>query len=147
MDTLLKGIPPSLISKFKMSYHLFWNDMSVVDLYKKSFHIIQRKDREDDFLQGLLQEKECLRVMMEKKNKHRYYGTIRTLESAKSSKKLKKNKRHQHLLQEEYPSLTSDLRHQQLIQNKKNEIQLSERKYTDMTQQSMAVMEKIKKNF
>lgn len=147
MDTLLKGIPPLLLSKFKMSYHLFWNEMNVMDLYTKSFHIIQRKDKEDDFLQGIFQEKEHLRGMNEKKlnTPSDVMEEYIHLESAKSSKKLKKNKRHQHLLQEEYPSLIEDLRHQQLIQKKTKEIELLEIKYTEMTQQSIAVMEKIQK--
>ena len=147
MDILLKGIPPSLVSKFKMSYHLFWNDMSIVDLYQKSFHIIQRKDSENHFAQGILQEKDHLRVMKEKKlnTPSEVIEQYIDLESAKSSKKLKKNRRHQHLLQEEYPSVTDDIRHERMIQNKTKEIEVLERKYIDMTQQSIAVIEKIQK--
>lgn len=145
MDTLLQGIPPSLVSKFKMSYHLFWNDMNITSLYKNSFHRVQRNDIEDEFLQNIEREKEYLRVMMEKKvnTPTDVMEQYVHLQRAKSSKKLKKNKQHQYLLEEEYPSLTADLRHQQLVEDKTKQISEMEKTYTEMTHRSTEIMEKI----
>lgn len=127
---LLTGGSQDLVSKFKFSYHLFFQGKQVTLFYETSFDESQQKKKR--YLQSqMIQSKKETLLQLETRQlqtSNEVMEDYRSLSSAKSSKKLKKNRNRQSILIEEYPSLLQDIAHVEKIANEKIRLQESETK-------------------
>ena len=133
MKVLLKGTPPSLKSQFKFSYHLLLSDSNVKSFYKRSFHEKQlEKDKTVSLLK--LQGIKSSVAVFESQIQHTPDDIIErylSLNSAKSTKKLKKNRILQEDLLDSYPHLEFEIQQKRKQKDKQNEYNNAITKHCD----------------
>ena len=143
VQTMLLGSSPSISSKFKFSYHMFFYEPNIMSFYNTSLHskefknyLSHKQDKLNHVQQNLLSTKE---ISTPNEIIEKYQSLCR----AKSSKKLKKNKQIQTQLCEQYPNLLSDISTFDYQKKKQDQYTLQKQDFEIESNQKSSILTKI----
>ena len=140
------GASPPISSHFKFSYHLFFYQNDIIEFYQGSLD-----DREKSKLlsireKTLTQTKENLNNLKAKSQTtpKDIIEMYKCLSRAKSSKKLKKNRHQQKLLEDDYPNLLQDIKTIEMIQERENRCFYEEESFQQEKNSTIACLSSLK---
>lgn len=140
------GASPPISSQFKFSYHLFFYENDIIQFYQGSLD-----DREKSKLlsireKTLTQSKENLNDLKSKSQMtpKDIIEMYKCLSRAKSSKKLKKNRHQQKLLEDDYPNLLQDIKTMETIQERENRFFYEEQSFQQEKNSTIACLSSLK---